>query len=273
MVNKPKLWAFGCSFTALNYVKGLSDYHWSKYLSSEYKLHLKNLGLSASSNDNILFELLQNAYKFKEGDYVIVQLTHSSRLGIPTIFNGKTNFINVHPYLAHFIRKAQKEKLTSLDMGARVGRVPIDEIDQMMAYTVNIWAQRYNVNEKYYLDKLKGIFKLIKDKGIKFFYWDSSLWEEFETIELWSGYNDGHWSPNGNYAFFKYLDFIFKNNHHSLELWSYSVGRRTFKDWYKDNIKSKRYKYNYIGYESLSDKNKKFFEEEMRERKLKKRSL
>jgi len=261
------LWTFGCSFTELDYIGGLSDYHWSKVLSTELDLNLQNIGLSAASNDNIIFDFLQNADKFREGDYVIIQLTHSSRFGIPNTFKGKTTFINIHPYLANFIRKAQKEKLDDLYFGPKVGRVLLDEVDQMMAFTVNIWAQRYNINEKYYKDRVKGIYELIKYTNIKFFLWDPSFWSEFESILDWSGYNDGHWSPNGNYCFYKYLRYIFDNNYNEEEMWSTADKRSHYMKWVKDHLNDVK-KENYLQHELLPSNNRKLFLKSMSNRGL-----
>ena len=261
------LWTFGCSFTEQDYIGGLSDYHWSTLLSLEYDLTLQNFGLSAASNDNIIFDFLQNADKFIGGDYIIVQLSHSSRLGIPNTFGGKTSFINIHPHLASVIRDAQKDKLNDLNCGPKVGKVLLDDLDQMMAFTVNIWSQRYNMNEKYYRDRVKYIYELIKYTDIKFFLWDPSIWFDFESILDWSGYNDGHWSPNGNYSFFKYLKFIFENEYNELDLWSIANKRNHFKDWkvrfYEETIKE-----NYLKTELMPKVNRVKFLESMGNRGL-----
>lgn len=86
-----RLVAFGCSHT---YGEGLHSIKsaWPYLLSEHYKIECVNNGVPASSNKNILFNILN--FDFRDSDTVIIYWSHIERW---TIFNKNNKIRHIYP--------------------------------------------------------------------------------------------------------------------------------------------------------------------------------
>lgn len=183
-------WFFGDSFTrGDNCHKGDSYYEmtykdgckrWTEIVSEHLGGIEKNCAWGGNSNQHILYELICNLDKFKEGDWVIVGDTRPHR--IVRFENG--NVVNV---INDIDLKYQKNgDMTSLNF-------ILDEI---------VPNEKYHL--EYYQKMFKSILDFLKSKNINTLFWKhTDFWYpkfRLETIlkDTNSKIKDGHYSWNAH---------------------------------------------------------------------------
>ena len=190
-----KLWAFGDSFT-----KGLgvtNDEHqyetyrgrhkeiWPYLLSEYLGTETEVIAFNGISNDMIWDNIIDRWDDILPGDYVIIGLSKLPRWQIFKPGHKQAGLFNKAP-----VRDTQNF-LNGKDVLQNIR----DNMEDAYANTMTNFlflVERFN------------------DKGCKSYVWDSSLWQEFESIgEETTGtalvHKDHHWGIKGNIQMFEHL--------------------------------------------------------------------
>ena len=202
------LWTFGDSFTfghacrkdcpSLLYskykeYKTIKDDIWPNQLSNLLEMDIKNLGINANTNDNIIDSIIDNYDYIDVDDIVIIGKTYSGR---HSITYGDT----FHKVLS--IKESEGYNLLT----------NLSDFDKEISETI-INFQYYFSNHPFYKEQQdKRINFLIKrlygEKRIKkCILWDIEITTKFETIfqDTNGKIKDNHFSWKGHRQFTKYL--------------------------------------------------------------------
>ena len=199
------LWTFGDSYTfgagcredAPVYLpEGSSSEYYDKFktetdeifpniLGKMLDMDVKNLGVSAVSNDYIIDLIIDNWFNFKKGDCVVVQITFHSRIDIP--YNGKLETPYFYEDYPNNFPLYKAEEIETI-------------INFQYHFCDNILYKKRNTK------RFNFLHKLLKEKKLMAYFWDVADFarsSEFEKISMATNGKilDEHFSFNGHKHF------------------------------------------------------------------------
>lgn len=207
------LWVFGCSFSfGVGCNKGDEYYEltesnrgkkFSTLLSEKYNLTVKDLSVPGTSNEMIIYRIIETIPLMNNGDLVVIGKTDPTR---SYIFNSDYNWLRKNknerdffnryiPLIPHHIEqfdrkygfnKTFKEQITNIFYETR-------------------YRQSKNYRE-YYNDFFENVTSIIEGK-CRVIDWDDREWKVFDTIkrDTKGKIEDGHFSWNGHRQLFNFL--------------------------------------------------------------------
>ena len=209
--NRNNLWMFGCSFTTGTQCNEGERYYdeyknrrgkkFSELLSEEYNLRLIDLSVPGTSNEIILYRIVESIPKMKRGDMVVIGQTRSTRT---FIFSGERNWLGDEtgqfsrkyiPLVSPDIYFLKKEGFSNKFIEQLVGILHTTKLKHE-----KIW-------ENYYGDWFNNVIKIIEEKECRVVLWGPEMWKTFDTVRKDTNgvVDDGHFSWKGHKEMFGYL--------------------------------------------------------------------
>ena len=193
--------------------KSYSQYAFYKNIEG-YKLN--NHAIPGMSNELIILSILRQLPNIKNGDLVVVGLTEWARVSVPLKKHKKLKTLDLNLTGGFFLEHIQSKKLEYIEHLKNETDITEEQIDiAFKFYELLTFPQKYaDLKREYYVESVSQLGKHVSNIGAKFYMWDYTLWELFETMSQWSHgeYLDGHWSPNGHRSFLGILLWGIQNN-------------------------------------------------------------
>ena len=213
------LWVFGDSYSAK---AGLADnedlrkfykkHHvkdWAELLSDELQAPLQRKAMGGAGIGWIMNELIHTLPYMKPNDIVVISDTMLTRL---EGYDKRTDEIKTLDNERIFYKEPTEEDNHLVPVRGERNQ------DIVNKYTIEFIYNNYEAWEKYYIEQLKSINRLLSDRFIELYFWSHRLWDtqeltRFSRIEEETDglIHDAHWGMVGHQEFFKYIYTRIKN--------------------------------------------------------------
>lgn len=211
-----KLWTFGDSFTLgaglaqetgyefVWYGLQFKDYVYPNILAHHYGLSLGNYGKSGEGNQTIINTTVRNLPNINSQDVVIIGLSCSQRMNIPTKDGG--NFVSSGDILDKIIKAKKSVEGVHPWSKQLVDTYTDEELQTIYDYYLTQYPRFSDLAYSEYIMTAQALQHSLLQRGVKCLVFDRSIWDNFENITEWTKglgdqkVEDGHWSPNGHLA-------------------------------------------------------------------------
>lgn len=210
------IWFFGDSFTRGDgcIAENESPYYdnypnlrgtlWTTKLSNKFGMNENNLGESGCSSDWIINTIVDNLYKIKPKDIVILSDTRPSRYLVPRVQDNEIHCFSPGQESIWDWHIKNREDTTKPKEWEDMKRTLIDYTWYFQENYSKLW-------EEYYLERFKNLQKYFDSIGVTNYFWSYKLWYEKQIdIELISEHipeiHNEHFSWKGHEQFSKYID-------------------------------------------------------------------
>jgi hypothetical protein len=210
------IWFFGDSFTRgdgciaenespyYDNYPNLRDTLWTTKLSNKFGMNENNLGESGCSSDWIINTIVDNLYKIKPNDIVILSDTRPSRYLVPRVQDNEIHCFSPGQESIWDWHIKNREDTTKPKEWEDMKRTLIDYTWYFQENYSKLW-------EEYYLERFKNLQKYFDSIGVTNYFWSYKLWYEKQIdIELISEHipeiHNEHFSWKGHEQFSKYIE-------------------------------------------------------------------
>ena len=225
---KNKFWVFGDSFSAYNYqdegnewLKTMEevdpdfDYMWwFDIVALMFDLEISCHGVGGNSSPQIIFDVIRNLHKIKEGDYISIGLSDTGREYMTRQMGHELGVID----LPDKTEEHHHHPLVSRGLLSKDDRVKSNDNSHLLKvwdeFLVNFRFDEENDLLNYYKDIGVLLKEHLNKINVKTIVWDRRMWGKHENYFTYTDnkIKDGHWSPNGNISFARYVAKEFKSN-------------------------------------------------------------
>lgn len=210
MEYKNTVWFFGDSFTQNLALREGSLYQeylnkeniksWTQIVSEFLNMEEKIIAKGGRSTQSIYFSCINNYQEIKTGDFVIITNSpHVRTVGINKKLQ-KVSTYNNEQIIYNF--PIQEGDIFTCGM-------PIDVSEQkiILDYILTFILPHKDIWDEYWRTNLQNLKYIFNEKGVKFLFWDYSLWDNFPSIydETNGKIEDFHWGKLGNIKFSEYI--------------------------------------------------------------------
>jgi hypothetical protein len=163
-----------------------------------------NLGESGCSSDWIINTIVDNLYKIKPNDIVILSDTRPSRYLVPRVQDNEIHCFSPGQESIWDWHIKNREDTTKPKEWEDMKRTLIDYTWYFQENYSKLW-------EEYYLERFKNLQKYFDSIGVTNYFWSYKLWYEKQIdIELISEHipeiHNEHFSWKGHEQFSKYIE-------------------------------------------------------------------
>lgn len=207
------LWVFGCSFSfGVGCNRGDSYYElteskrgkkFSTLLAEKYNLTVNDLSVPGTSNEMIIYRIIENLPRINTGDFVVIGKTDPTR---SYIFSSDYGWLkkneNERAFHARYIPLIPNH-IEQFDRKYGLDKRFKEQITNIFYETRYRQSKNYRA---YYNDFFENIITLIEEK-CRVIEWGDEEWKIFETIRIDTKgkIEDGHFSWNGHRELFDFL--------------------------------------------------------------------
>jgi len=208
---KNKLWVFGDSYSdRAGLIPELASFYkvfyikdWAELLSEDLGFGLERNAMGGAGIEWIIDKLIYQITNIQKNDIVIISDTIITRLNG---FDIRTNKINtLDNERLYYGEDVEEDNHLAPVYGKDKQRVVVD-------YTIQFIHEHYEVWEEYYINKIKALAKILKEKEVEVYFWSHRLWDVREKTrfakiheETDGLFRDSHWGSNGHQDFYRYM--------------------------------------------------------------------
>ena len=187
---------------------------WGQIVADTFGLSLANQALPGFTHEQILKRIIYNLPLISKGDMVIVGTTRGQRMWVPI-----GEFDKSEPKMGSscaidvsFEFEKEYKELGFYDYS----KFTKEQYLALVDYRYKVLAPYQELVEEEWGCIYDSIFEYLKLKDVLGFRWKSERWDEYESFSR-SKYQikDGHWSPQGNLDFAKWILYMIN---HKMQL-------------------------------------------------------
>lgn len=210
---KNTLWVFGCSFAAgtgcnpkeeyYENTKHLKKKKYSQLLGEKYDLNVYDLSVPGTSNEMILYRIIESIPLMRKNDLVVIGKTDPTR---SYMFTSDRNWLNKEDRRYGFDHRYVSLIPTHLEILKGKSGYEDNFIDELTSVFYTTRFRQSKILTSYYNDFFDNTISII-DQKCKVVSWSHNLWKHFHTIQQDTNGRliDGHYSWKGHQQLFDYL--------------------------------------------------------------------